>query len=106
MVFLMEYERRTLVTPWLKSIAHITLYGIIKSLISTGLVLAGIAWAVYKLFIVKQWVEDVEYEGNVDADEALEELEGEKKKEEKEEEEGKEEGKKGKGKGKGKGGKK
>lgn len=62
------------------------------------------AWAVWKLFIVKKWVEDVEYEGNVDADEALENLEEEKKEkkdaEKKEEEEkAKEEEKKG-GKGK------
>jgi hypothetical protein len=34
-------------------------------------------WGVYKLFVVKQWVEDVEYEGNVDADKALEDLNGE-----------------------------
>jgi hypothetical protein len=65
-------------------------------------VLGAISWAVWKLFLVKQWVEDVEYEGNVDADEALEELDDGKKEEgEKEEEKGK-----AKGKGKGKSGKK
>jgi hypothetical protein len=95
-----QYERTTVVTPWLRSIARITLYGIIKSLVSTGLVLGVIAWAVWKMFLVKQWVEDVEYEGNVDADEALGELDGEKDKED-EEEKGKKNGK-----GKGKGGKK
>jgi len=58
----------------------------------------------WKVFIVKQWVEDVEYEGNVDADEALEELNGDEgKDEEKEKDEDKG---KGKTKGKGKGGKK
>lgn len=41
-------------------------------------------WAVWKLFIVKQWVEDVEYEGNVDANEALENLNEDEKEEEKE----------------------
>jgi hypothetical protein len=63
------------------------------------LVLGSVGWAVWKFFIVKKWVEDVEYEGNVNADEALENLEGtegdedgEKKEDEKE-------------KGKGKGGK-
>jgi hypothetical protein len=63
------------------------------------LVLGSVGWAVWKFFLVKKWVEDVEYEGNVDADEALENLEGtegdedgEKKEDEKE-------------KGKGKGGK-
>lgn len=64
--------------------------------------LGTIAWAVWKMFLVKQWVEDVEYEGNVDANEALEELDDEKKvDEENDEEKGKT-----KGKGKGKGGKK
>jgi hypothetical protein len=46
-----------------------------------------VGWAVWKFFLVKKWVEDVEYEGNVNADEALENLE--------EEEEKKEEKKKG-----------
>ncbi|KAH7384338.1 hypothetical protein DE146DRAFT_223176 [Phaeosphaeria sp. MPI-PUGE-AT-0046c] len=104
----LEDERRNLVTPALKTIARITLWGIIKSAISTGIVLGITAWAVWKLFIVKRWVEDVEYEGNVDADEALENLgeeEKEKEKEKKDEEEEKsekaaEEEKKKKGKGK------
>lgn len=51
---------------------------------STGLVLGLTGWAVWKLFIVKQWVEDVEYEGNVDANEALENLNEDEKEEEKE----------------------
>lgn len=69
-------------TPWLRTIARITVWGIVKSAISTGVVLAITAWAVWKLFIVKRWVEDVEYEGNVDANEALENLEEDKKAEE------------------------
>jgi hypothetical protein len=63
------------------------------------LVLGSVGWAVWKFFLVKKWVEAGESEGNVDADEALENLEGtegdedgEKKEDEKE-------------KGKGKGGK-
>jgi hypothetical protein len=52
--------------------------------VSTGLVLGLTGWAVWKLFIVKQWVEDVEYEGNVDANEALENLNEDEKEEEKE----------------------
>ncbi|KAF2825874.1 hypothetical protein CC86DRAFT_370743 [Ophiobolus disseminans] len=95
----LEYERKYLVTPWLKTIAHITVWGIVKSVVWTGIVLAGTGWAVWKLFIMKQWVEDVEYEGNVDANEALENLEegkkekdgkdGEKEKEEKDKKNGK-----------------
>jgi hypothetical protein len=94
-----QYERKTLVTPWLKTIARITLWGIIKSLMSTGVVLGVVAWATWKLFIVKRWVEDVEYEGNVDANEALENLEGDDETEKKEAETKQEEEKK-KGKGK------
>jgi hypothetical protein len=30
--------------------------------------------ATYRFYLAKQWVEDVEYEGNVDADKALEDL--------------------------------
>ena len=65
---------------------------------STGVVLAITAWAVWKVFIVKRWVEDVEYEGNVDANEALENLEEDKKEEGDKEEKKVEGGKKGKGK--------
>jgi hypothetical protein len=77
------------------------MWGIIKSLVSTGVVLASVGWAVWKFFLVKKWVEDVEYEGNVDADEALENLEdGEEEEdgEKKEEEKNKGKGKGGKGK--------
>jgi hypothetical protein len=81
----------------LQTIARITLWGIIKSAISTGAVLGITAWAVWKLFIVKKWVEDVEYEGNVDADEALEKLEGEDAEKEEDEKAKEEEKKNGKG---------
>jgi hypothetical protein len=87
----------------LQSIARITLFGIIRSLVTTCVALGAVGWAVWKFFLVKKWVEDVEYEGNVDADEALENLDEEGK--EKDEEKKEEEEKKGKGKG-GKGKKK
>jgi hypothetical protein len=68
-------------------------------------VLAAVSWVAWKLFIVKKWVEDVEYEGNVDANKALEDLNDDEeeqedaKKEAEKEKEKKEEGtKKGKGK--------
>lgn len=46
----------------------------IKTLITTGLALAAVAFAAWKLFLFEQWVEDVEYEANVDANAALEDL--------------------------------
>jgi hypothetical protein len=87
----------------LQSLARITIFGIIRSLVTTCVALGAVGWAVWKFFLVKKWVEDVEYEGNVDADEALENLDEEEK--EKDEEKKKEEEKKGQGKG-GKGKKK
>jgi hypothetical protein len=84
-----QYERTTLVTPLLQSLARITLFGIVRSLVSTCVALGAVGWAVWKFFLVKKWVEDVEYEGNVNADEALENLEEEE--EEKEEKKGEEE---------------
>lgn len=50
--------------------------------------------------IAKQWVEDVEYEGNVDAEKALEDLEGAEDKDKDDGKKGKEAAKEGKGKGK------
>lgn len=41
---------------------------------TTVVVLGIVAGLVWKLFVVKQWVADVEYEGNVDADKVLEDL--------------------------------
>jgi hypothetical protein len=97
-----KYERKNLVTPWLRLIAQITIWGVVKSAASAGAVLAAVGWAVWKGLVMKKWVEDVEYEGNVDADKALEDLDGgdeEKKKAEEKEKETKDEaGKKGKGK--------
>ncbi|KAF1846970.1 uncharacterized protein K460DRAFT_363088 [Cucurbitaria berberidis CBS 394.84] len=70
----LEAERKEIITPWLRHFASITVWGIIKSVI-TSIIVFGIAGGLlWKLFIVKQWVADVEYEGNVDADKALEDL--------------------------------
>ena len=68
----------------LKYIAHITLWGIVKSSLTTTLVLGVIGTVVWKIFVVKEWVEDVEYEGNVDANKALENLDDEDDSKEKE----------------------
>jgi hypothetical protein len=58
-------------------------------------VLGFVGAATWHFFLAKQWVEDVEYEANVDAEKALEDLDGEG-----EGEGGGNAGKKGKGKGK------
>ncbi|KAJ4362335.1 hypothetical protein N0V83_010428 [Neocucurbitaria cava] len=70
----LETERKQIITPWLKHFAQITVWGIIKSVTTTVVVFGIVAGLVWKLFVVKQWVTDVEYEGNVDADKALEDL--------------------------------
>ena len=49
------------------------------------LVLAAVAYTAWKLFLFEQWVEDVEYEANVDANTALEDLDEEQKKKTKKE---------------------
>lgn len=54
-------------------------------------------WVVWKGVLAKQWVEDVEYEGNVDAEKALEDLDESEAKKKEEAEKGKA-GAKGKGK--------
>lgn len=46
----------------------------IKSLLSFALFFSLSTWLMWKFVVVKQWVADVEYEGNVRADLALEEL--------------------------------
>ena len=94
-----QAERKQIVTPWLKHFASITLWGIIKTGITSTIVLGIVGGLVWKLFVVKQWVADVEYEGNVDADKALEDLnddEDVQKKAKKGEEEAKKESEKGK----------
>ena len=44
---------------------------------STLVVMGLAAAATWHFFVAKQWVEDVEYDANVDADKALSDLEGE-----------------------------
>ena len=87
-----QEERQQLITPWLKYYAHITLFGIIKTLVTTSLVVGVVAFAAWRLFLFEQWVEDGEYEANVDANKALEDLEEEDASKKK----GKKDGKKGK----------
>ncbi|KAL1598590.1 hypothetical protein SLS59_006877 [Nothophoma quercina] len=71
----LEEERRQIITPWLRYYAHITLFGIFKTLLTTSVVIGGLGFAGWRLFLLEQWVEDVEYEANVDANKALEDLE-------------------------------
>lgn len=70
-----QEERQALITPWLRYYAHITLFGIIKTTITSAIVLGAVGFAAWRLFLLEQWVEDVEYEANVDANKALEDLE-------------------------------
>jgi hypothetical protein len=86
----LQEERRALITPWLKYYAHITLFGVVKTVVTSGVVLGAVGFAAWRLFLLEQWVEDVEYEANVDANKALEDLEGDDARK------GKKEGKKGK----------
>ena len=70
-----QEERKQIITPWLRYYAHITLFGIFKTLLTTSVVIGGLGFAGWRLFLLEQWVEDVEYEANVDANKALEDLE-------------------------------
>ena len=72
-----QEERRLRVTPWLRYFAHITLFGVLRTTILLAAVAGGAGAATYRFYLAKQWVEDVEYEGNVDADKALEEMDDE-----------------------------
>ncbi|KAI8932118.1 hypothetical protein NX059_011003 [Plenodomus lindquistii] len=73
----LEEERKLLITPWLKLIMRITLWSLIKTAVSFTVCVGAAAWVVWRGIMAKRWVEDVEYEGNVDADKALEDLDGE-----------------------------
>ncbi|KAF2633089.1 hypothetical protein BU25DRAFT_406345 [Macroventuria anomochaeta] len=92
----LEEERQQLITPWLKYYAHITLFGIIKTIITSSLVIGAVGFAAWRAFLFEQWVEDVEYEANIDANKALEDLEEDEAAKKK----GKKNGKKGKAKAK------
>jgi Mn2+/Fe2+ NRAMP family transporter len=69
-----QYERTQIITPWLRYFASITLFGILRTTFFIAAVLGACVAATYRFYLAKQWVEDVEYEGNVDADKALEDL--------------------------------
>ncbi|KAL1797762.1 hypothetical protein ACET3X_004368 [Alternaria dauci] len=73
----LEEERQAIVTPWLRYFASITLWSIFKTLFFLVAVVGLAGTATWHFFLAKQWVEDVEYEGNVDADKALEDLDDE-----------------------------
>lgn len=56
--------------------ARITLWKVGKTVVGFAAFGCGAGWVVWKGVLVKRWVEDVEYEGNVDAERALEAVEG------------------------------
>jgi hypothetical protein len=72
-----QEERKAIVTPWLRYFASITLWSIFKTIFFLLAVVGLAGSATWHFFLAKQWVEDVEYEGNVDADKALEDLDDE-----------------------------
>lgn len=98
-----QHERKTLITPLLRSLARITPLTILKYLISLAIAVAVAAIAAwYAVMLDRERRGNVEREGNEDADEALKELDGdgkkkgkknEGKKDEKEEGKGEKEGK-------------
>jgi hypothetical protein len=52
------------------------MWSVFRTAVSLLAVVGAAGAATWHFFLAKQWVEDVEYEGNVDANEALEELDG------------------------------
>ncbi|KAF1357479.1 hypothetical protein EJ07DRAFT_128922 [Lizonia empirigonia] len=71
----LEHERRTYITPLLRHYAQITFFSIAKTLLTSAVVLGAVGYAAWRVFLFEQWVADVEYEGNVDANQALEDVE-------------------------------
>lgn len=51
------------------------MFGIIKTTVTSAVVLGAVGVAAWRLFLFEQWVEDVEYDANVDANKALEDFE-------------------------------
>ncbi|USP82118.1 uncharacterized protein yc1106_09392 [Curvularia clavata] len=70
----LEEERQRYITPWLRYAAGITLWGVLKFVVALAMVFGGASVAVWKALVAKKWVEDVEYEGNVRAEMALDEF--------------------------------
>ncbi|KAF2126520.1 hypothetical protein P153DRAFT_346353 [Dothidotthia symphoricarpi CBS 119687] len=70
----LEHERQALITPTLRYIANITVWGLVRSMVSLTVLFVGSGWIAWRLFLLERWIEDVEYEGNVDVDKALEDL--------------------------------
>ncbi|KAJ6278951.1 hypothetical protein J3E71DRAFT_370149 [Bipolaris maydis] len=70
----LEEERQRIITPWLRYVARISIWGVAKFVVGIAVMGSVASAAVWKGIVAKQWVEDVEYEGNVRAEMALEEL--------------------------------
>ncbi|EUC29372.1 hypothetical protein COCCADRAFT_64621, partial [Bipolaris zeicola 26-R-13] len=70
----LEEERQRIITPWLRYAAQISIWGVTKFVVGLAVISSAASAAVWKGIVAKQWVEDVEYEGNVRAEMALEEL--------------------------------
>lgn len=70
-----QYERRTYITPFLRHYIRITLFSLFKTALTSAIVLGAVGYVAWRVFLFEQWVADVEYEGNVDANQALEDME-------------------------------
>jgi hypothetical protein len=78
----LDHERKTIVTPALRWLTQFSVWGLIRSVVSTTAVFGGLLWAGYHVFLKER--DGVEGEGNEDADKALEGLDGKEKEKEKE----------------------
>lgn len=63
-------------TPWLRLVARIALWKVVKTGVSGVAIVGAVGWVVWRGVLVKRWVEDVEFEGNVDAERGVEDRDG------------------------------
>ena len=70
----LEEERQRYITPWMRYAAGITFWGVLRFGAGLAMVFGAVSVAVWKALVAKKWVEDVEYEGNVHAEMALDEF--------------------------------
>ncbi|PSN66422.1 hypothetical protein BS50DRAFT_635540 [Corynespora cassiicola Philippines] len=76
----LEQERKQIVTPFLRWLAKVSFWDLIKSIVSATIAIVitlGICWY---LFLIEREMEDLEHVGNEDADKALEDMDGKGKK--------------------------
>ncbi|KAF2681627.1 hypothetical protein K458DRAFT_237966, partial [Lentithecium fluviatile CBS 122367] len=70
----LEKERKELVTPFLRWLAGVTVWHIVRAVVSSTVGIGAVIGASWWLFLVEHQEGSVEHEGNQDADKALEDL--------------------------------